>query len=186
MYGFFVCVLSLYYMYTQCPWRPAEGVRLPNTGVTDGCESLYGWWESNLGPLGEQSMLLAIPSLQHYKRFYDIILTLWSQISLHMNCSNGVCLSGERLFVPIWKSLALRNSLFVCQKLIYFGWIGRTNLSWSRTVLYSEQHLLWGWTSFRGDWSWTVGTRITPEKRGTRSLLSVCCVSRLIYLSPGH
>jgi hypothetical protein len=40
-------------------------VRFPATGVTDSCELPCGFWELNLGPLEEQSVLLtAEPSLQ--------------------------------------------------------------------------------------------------------------------------
>ena len=34
--------MSMYHL------RPAEGVRCPGTGVTDGCESACGSWTSNL------------------------------------------------------------------------------------------------------------------------------------------
>lgn len=46
------------------PWRPEEGVDSFRTGVVDGCEPWYGFWDSNLGPLQEQVLLMAKPSLQ--------------------------------------------------------------------------------------------------------------------------
>ena len=38
--------------------RDGGSVRSPGTGVIDGCEPPCGCWESNLGPLEEQQMLL--------------------------------------------------------------------------------------------------------------------------------
>jgi hypothetical protein len=53
-------------MYARCLWRPEEGIRSLGTGVTDGCELSCEFWESNLGPLEEQPVLLTLePSLQH-------------------------------------------------------------------------------------------------------------------------
>jgi hypothetical protein len=34
-----------------------EGVRSPETGVVDGCGQPCGFWESNLGPVEEESVL---------------------------------------------------------------------------------------------------------------------------------
>ena len=42
-------------VYTLC-----EGVKSPETGVTDSCELPYGCWELNSGPLEEQPVLLII------------------------------------------------------------------------------------------------------------------------------
>ena len=44
----------------------AQGVfKSPRTEVTDGFEPPHGYWESNLGPLEEQPVLLSTePSLQ--------------------------------------------------------------------------------------------------------------------------
>ena len=47
-------------VYCVCAWyprRPDEGVRVPVTGVTEGCEELYGFGELNSGPLEEKSVL---------------------------------------------------------------------------------------------------------------------------------
>jgi hypothetical protein len=44
------------------PWRPEEGVGLPTTGVPDDYELRDGCWESNSGPLEEQSVLLTTES----------------------------------------------------------------------------------------------------------------------------
>jgi hypothetical protein len=41
-----------------CPKRPEEGVRSHGTGVRERCEPPWGCWESNLGPLEEQPVLL--------------------------------------------------------------------------------------------------------------------------------
>jgi hypothetical protein len=50
-------------MYMQCPSRPKENVGFPGFAVTEGCEPLCGWWESNLGPLEEQAVLLTAEHL---------------------------------------------------------------------------------------------------------------------------
>ena len=65
----YICVLSVcmseQHLCPWCPWNPEEGVQLPRTGVTDGCELLCGCWETNPGPLQEQPLFLtAEPSLQ--------------------------------------------------------------------------------------------------------------------------
>jgi hypothetical protein len=41
--------MSVNQVHVWCPQRPEEGVRSPSSGVTDGCESPYGEWESNPG-----------------------------------------------------------------------------------------------------------------------------------------
>jgi hypothetical protein len=45
-------------MHALCLYRPEEGVRSPKAGVTNGCDLPYGCWQSNLSPLGEQSIIL--------------------------------------------------------------------------------------------------------------------------------
>lgn len=32
--------LNVYQVHSWCPWRPKEGIGMPGTGVTDGCEPL--------------------------------------------------------------------------------------------------------------------------------------------------
>ena len=50
--------MSEYHLYIWCLCRSEEGIGFPGTGVADGCEPLCGCWESNLGPLEEQQVLL--------------------------------------------------------------------------------------------------------------------------------
>ena len=45
-----------YWVYTLLT-ESREGVRVPVTGVTEGCEELYGFGELNSGPLEEKSVL---------------------------------------------------------------------------------------------------------------------------------
>jgi len=42
---------------TQCLCKWEEGIKLPGTRVTDGCEPSCGCWELNSGPLEEQRLL---------------------------------------------------------------------------------------------------------------------------------
>lgn len=51
---FMLCVYV--FLCTMCPWRPAEGIRSPQTGVTDGCESQCQCWDLNPGPLQKQQV----------------------------------------------------------------------------------------------------------------------------------
>ena len=45
-------------------YRPVEGIRSLGTGVTDACERLCGYWESNVDPLEEKPVLfMTEPSL---------------------------------------------------------------------------------------------------------------------------
>lgn len=51
VHGVFACMCICTAMY-----RGQKSVLSPGTGVTDGCELLYGHWESNRDPLEEQSV----------------------------------------------------------------------------------------------------------------------------------
>lgn len=58
-----VCLQECMYVHHIHAWswqRSEEGVTVPETGVTDGCESLCGCWETNLGRL--QELLLLLPT----------------------------------------------------------------------------------------------------------------------------
>jgi hypothetical protein len=54
--------MFVYWLYVQCPWKPEEGITSSGTGVTDGCEMLCGYWEPNLGLLGNRVPLTPEPS----------------------------------------------------------------------------------------------------------------------------
>lgn len=43
----------------QGPKRPGEDIRFPAPGVTEGCELLCGCWDSNLGSLEKDKVLLS-------------------------------------------------------------------------------------------------------------------------------
>jgi hypothetical protein len=56
-------VLLVLYQVCACwPKNPQEGIRAPGTGVTDICESPHRFWESHLGHLEEQPVLLTAES----------------------------------------------------------------------------------------------------------------------------
>lgn len=55
----YVCLSITCMLYL---WRPEEGKRYLGIGVTDCCEWLYGCWEPNPGPLGDQPELLITES----------------------------------------------------------------------------------------------------------------------------
>jgi hypothetical protein len=50
--------MLVHHVHACCLRRPEEAVRSPETGGADGCEPLYGSWESNLGSLKEQPELI--------------------------------------------------------------------------------------------------------------------------------
>lgn len=55
--------LPVHYLCSWCPWRPEKGARSFGTGVTISCEPPpRGYWETNLGHLEEQPMLLTTGS----------------------------------------------------------------------------------------------------------------------------
>jgi hypothetical protein len=59
-----VCI-EVHHICVCCPENPEEGIRSPESGVTDSCEPLGGCWESNPVPLQkQQGLLTAEPSLQ--------------------------------------------------------------------------------------------------------------------------
>jgi hypothetical protein len=70
VYGYFVCT---YVGTRRAPLLYSETrgtIRTPGTGVTDSCELLCRCWESNLGPLEEQPVLLVSePSLRVLRNF---------------------------------------------------------------------------------------------------------------------
>lgn len=52
---------DVYYVNSQCPWRPQEGVGLVcGARVTDGYEPPCRCWGLNSGPLQEQQVFLTI------------------------------------------------------------------------------------------------------------------------------
>jgi len=60
-----VCVMQAPYEHTcSVPARTSMVCLIPQNGVMNGCESPCSCWESNLGPLGEQLVLLSKLSLQ--------------------------------------------------------------------------------------------------------------------------
>jgi hypothetical protein len=65
---YFLLIFFIFILWTLVIWLHiylCEGIRLPETGVTDSCELPCGCWELYLGPLEEQPVLLtAEPSLQ--------------------------------------------------------------------------------------------------------------------------
>lgn len=66
MFCLHVC---LYTMCLQCPQRPGEGVRFPETRITDGCEPTCWCWESNLDHLEQQPVLLTALPLLHPQKW---------------------------------------------------------------------------------------------------------------------
>jgi hypothetical protein len=59
-----MCVhICLHYVCAWCPWRPEEGVRFSESGVTDSSQPLCGCWDSNPGSLEDQLVLLITVSL---------------------------------------------------------------------------------------------------------------------------
>ena len=49
------CFAYMFVHMCLAPVEPEEGNRSPGTGVTDGCELPFGYWELNLHPLEEQT-----------------------------------------------------------------------------------------------------------------------------------
>lgn len=49
----FISILLMFLCTTfmQWLWRPEDGIKSPETRVTDSCEPPYGCWELNLEPL---------------------------------------------------------------------------------------------------------------------------------------
>jgi hypothetical protein len=50
-----MCVLQC----VQCPQSPVDDVRFSGTVARDGCELPCDFWDSNMGPVQEQPVLLA-------------------------------------------------------------------------------------------------------------------------------
>ena len=64
--------IYIYHVHAWCPWRPEEGIRSPETGVTDHCE--LRCWGLNLSPLEE--LLPAEPALQPQALIFNLINNL--------------------------------------------------------------------------------------------------------------
>ena len=69
-----VCV-SVCHVYPWYPQKLKEKVRSSGTGVKDGCEPPCRCWESNLGPLEEQTLFITA-DLSFYPREYVFSLFL--------------------------------------------------------------------------------------------------------------
>ena len=54
--GCLVCLYVLQHMHAWCP-EARRACQVPDTGVTDGCEPPWGYWDSKPGPLREQPVL---------------------------------------------------------------------------------------------------------------------------------
>lgn len=51
---------------TYCPLRTEHVIVYPEMGVTDGCETPFGYTDSNLGSLEEQSGILTAVHLSRF------------------------------------------------------------------------------------------------------------------------
>lgn len=65
-----VCVCLCEFMCIECQWRPEEGVRSPETGVTWRCEPLCERWQLKYSPLQEKALWAAELSLQPFFFFW--------------------------------------------------------------------------------------------------------------------
>lgn len=66
--------ISVRYVYTWHLGTPEEGVKSSGTVVIFSCELPHGYWDSNLGPLKDQKMLLNTePSFT----FLSFVLNSW-------------------------------------------------------------------------------------------------------------
>jgi len=73
----------VYLVNTRCSRSLEEGVRLPETGITDSCESPCVCSELNLGSLQEQQILFTmVPSIHLPKHHFYVpyLLTLYNSI----------------------------------------------------------------------------------------------------------
>jgi hypothetical protein len=58
-------------VYTWCQQKPEEGIKSPETGMTDGCKPPNRFWEMSGTPLPDLQMLLTNES------FLQILLMLF-------------------------------------------------------------------------------------------------------------
>lgn len=56
--GILLTCMSVFRMRTWYPWRPYEHIGSCGVGLTEGCELSCECWDSHLGPLKEQAVLL--------------------------------------------------------------------------------------------------------------------------------
>lgn len=64
---FILCIFWLHitvHTYARCPWGSKE-IGFPESGVTNGCEPLWGCWEWHLGCAFNSSLLSHLSSPQH-------------------------------------------------------------------------------------------------------------------------
>lgn len=176
--------MFVHYLNAGFPRKSAEGVRFSKAGVTDSCESWYGWWECD-----SRSSAWAVSAPNHsissalQKILWHYINFMKSSFIAHVPFLMESALSRERPLEPIWKWLALGNSLFVCQKPTDFCQVGRTNISIVMNYFLLKQCFLGAWVSFRGDGSWTVGMGVTPDEE--RELIPAFFVLSSLFKIPG-
>lgn len=89
--------MSVYHLYAV-PMEAGEGIRTPETGVTNGCEPLYGCWEPNIED--QPVLLMTESSLQSQNiNVLDATLNLdyilrtrdehsWKKIPVNMGISS--------------------------------------------------------------------------------------------------
>lgn len=98
--------------YVQCPRNPAEGIRSPETGITDSCELPWGFWEPNPGSSGRAASTFnhgVISPASHLLILCVDVCMLWhmctSEDNFWFHCVSSVywmeavMLSGECLYL---------------------------------------------------------------------------------------
>lgn len=98
---FFSAYPSVHHAHACHPWRSAEGIRSPGTGLMDGYGSPSECWESNFGCMQEQQVLL-ITEPSPWPLF--VILTR----SVNFTCNRAtLCVEAHKVWKvePCWEKV---------------------------------------------------------------------------------
>lgn len=80
--GLGVLCMSMDTVYMPDTQRPERDMKSPQTGVTDGYESPYGFQDSSTGPLEKQQLLL--PSSQAFSWCREAVPLLCGSLAKHV------------------------------------------------------------------------------------------------------
>lgn len=88
MYAWPTCIY-VYHTHSSCLWRSEEGIRSPEVRVMDDREPLHGCWESNMGPLHEQQVLLTTEPSPSFSvaNFHNQIISSFFSSPTVVKCS---------------------------------------------------------------------------------------------------
>lgn len=116
MYAWPTCIY-VYHTHSSCLWRSEEGIRSPEVRVMDDREPLHGCWESNMGPLHEQQVLLTTEPSPSFSvtNFHNQIISSFFSSPTVVKCWLRYLLWFYWNILFFFNTTTHDSSCFVCQ-----------------------------------------------------------------------